>query len=137
MQFGEKIKQLRQAKNLTQSDLANQLNVERSTISSYETKNHQPSHDKLVALAENLGVSVDFLLNDTYSINLDLPSDLSLEQDEMELLSEYRALSNTAKQQLKDHAKALNLMDLYSKGLLKILPSKKSKKSSTPSKPSE
>lgn len=137
MQFGEKIKQLRQAKNLTQSDLANQLNVERSTISSYETKNHQPSHDKLVALAENLGVSVDFLLNDTYSINLDLASDLSLEQDEMELLSEYRALSNTAKQQLKDHAKALNLMDLYSKGLLKILPSKKSKKSSTSSKPSE
>lgn len=137
MQFGEKIKQLRQAKNLTQSDLANQLNVERSTISSYETKNHQPSHDKLVALAENLGVSVDFLLNDTYSINLDLVSDLSLEQDEMELLSEYRALSNTAKQQLKDHAKALNLMDLYSKGLLKILPSKKSKKSSTSSKHSE
>ncbi len=137
MQFGEKIKQLRQAKNLTQSDLANQLNVERSTISSYETKNHQPSHDKLVALAESLGVSVDFLLNDTYSINLDLASDLSLEQDEMELLSEYRALSNTAKQQLKDHAKALNLMDLYSRGLLKIMPSKKSKKFSTPSKPSE
>lgn len=137
MQFGEKMKQLRQAKNLTQSELARQLNVERSTISSYETKNHQPSHDKLVALAEIFGVSVDFLLNDTYPINLEIPSDVSLKGDEMELLSEYRALSSTSKQQLKAHAKALNLMDLYSKGLLKILPAKKSKKSSTSLKHSE
>lgn len=137
MQFGEKMKQLRQAKNLTQSELARQLNVERSTISSYETKNHQPSHDKLVALAEIFGVSVDFLLNDTYPINLEIPSDVSLKGDEMELLSEYRALSSTSKQQLKAHAKALNLMDLYSKGLLKILPAKKSKKFSTSLKQSE
>lgn len=125
MEFGEKLKLLREAQHMTQSELAARLNVDRSTISSYETKNHQPSHDKLLLLSKILKVSVDLLINDSYEINIEMLSAPSLKEDEIELLSHYRTLSDTSKRQLKDHAKALNLMDLNDKGLIKILLSDK------------
>ncbi|MBB6218222.1 transcriptional regulator with XRE-family HTH domain [Anaerosolibacter carboniphilus] len=62
MNFGERLKLLRDEKDLTQQDLADYLGVGRPTIAGYETKGKQPDHEKLIKLANYFNVSVDFLL---------------------------------------------------------------------------
>ena len=47
MPFSEKLKKLREENHYTQKYVAKHLNVARSTIAGYETKNRQPSHEKL------------------------------------------------------------------------------------------
>ena len=49
MSLDKKIKTLRLEYHMTQEDLARRLNVSRSTVAGYETKNRQPSHEKLAA----------------------------------------------------------------------------------------
>ena len=67
MPFSEKLKKLREENHYTQKYVAKYLNVARSTIAGYETKNRQPSHEKLTILAELFHVSVDYLLDDDIS----------------------------------------------------------------------
>jgi transcriptional regulator with XRE-family HTH domain len=62
IQIGDKIKELRSARNITQADLANMIGVTPSAVSSYETIERQPSYDVLIKLAACFNVSTDFLL---------------------------------------------------------------------------
>ena len=54
MSFSEKLKNLRAENNMTQQMLADRMNLARTTITGYETKNRQPSHEKLTAMADIL-----------------------------------------------------------------------------------
>ena len=60
--FGEILMQLRQEKHLSQAELGNVIFVSGGTISNYEKGVHYPDVEKLVALAEYFGVSIDYLL---------------------------------------------------------------------------
>ncbi len=60
--FGERIKNLREERNLTQSVLAKELNVDKSTIAKYETNSISPSCQMLIILAKYFSVSTDYLL---------------------------------------------------------------------------
>lgn len=62
MELQGRIKTLREEKGLTQKELATYLNVDRATISGYETKGKHPDLDKLVKLAKLFGVSLDYLI---------------------------------------------------------------------------
>jgi transcriptional regulator with XRE-family HTH domain len=64
MSFSEKLKKLRTEHNMTQKMLAERLNLARTTITGYETKNRQPSHEKLTAIADIFDVTVDYLIDD-------------------------------------------------------------------------
>lgn len=68
MQFGNKLKQLRENKNLKQADLAALLNVSPSTVAMYEQNNRKPDHDTLVSIADFFEVSADYLLGRTDDI---------------------------------------------------------------------
>ena len=62
MKFGEKVKEQREKKRLTQPELAKLLGVSTRTIASYESCNSYPRHQETYEkLAEILGVSVDYL----------------------------------------------------------------------------
>ena len=62
MKFGEKVKELRLKKGMSQDELAAQMNVSRRTICSYETGNAYPRKQELYdKLAVILEVSVDYL----------------------------------------------------------------------------
>ena len=63
MSFSNRLKTLRLQNNMTQQNLADAINVARTTITGYETKNRQPSHEKLTALADLFDVSIDFLID--------------------------------------------------------------------------
>ncbi|MGM9600471.1 MAG: helix-turn-helix domain-containing protein [Faecousia sp.] len=64
MNLPEKLTYLRKQKGLTQSNLAETLNVSRQAISRWEVGSAVPSTDNLKVLSELYGVSVDYLLND-------------------------------------------------------------------------
>ena len=61
MNLGEKICSLRNAKNMSQGDLAEELGVSRQSVSKWETNASVPELDKLVQLADLFGVTLDEL----------------------------------------------------------------------------
>ena len=61
--FSEIIKELRQSKGLTQTQLAERLGVKKSIISAYETDSRPPSLDMLIKYAREFRVSTDYLLD--------------------------------------------------------------------------
>lgn len=62
MQFGENMQFLRKQKGMTQEDLAEQMAVSRQTVSKWESDQSFPETDKLIALCDLFGCSMDALL---------------------------------------------------------------------------
>ncbi len=60
--FGKRLKLLRAEKGLTQVQLAEELNVDKSTIAKYETDKIEPSVNMVKTLAIYFRVSTDYLL---------------------------------------------------------------------------
>lgn len=62
MSLGETIRTLRSGKNMSQSDLAQSLDVSRQSVSKWETDSAVPDLDKLVHMSELFGVTLDALV---------------------------------------------------------------------------
>lgn len=62
LNFGTRLKELREKRSMTQQQLANLLNVGRPTIAGYETKGKEPDYSKLRTLSRYFDVSIDYLL---------------------------------------------------------------------------
>ena len=62
MNLGEKIYQYRSAKNLSQGDLADMLEVSRQSVSKWENGAATPDLDKIIKLSEIFGVTIDELV---------------------------------------------------------------------------
>lgn len=63
--FGERLKELRKSKKVTQEDLAKKFDVNPATVSAWEVGKAEPSYEVLTKLANYFGVSIDYLLNFT------------------------------------------------------------------------
>ena len=59
--FGDKLKQLRTSKGLSQEQLAKILNITKSMISAYENSVRLPSYSVLTKIALSFNVSIDYL----------------------------------------------------------------------------
>ena len=64
MKFNEKLQKMRKEKGLSQEALAEMLDVSRQAISKWESGQSYPETDKLIAISEIFGVTVDSLLKD-------------------------------------------------------------------------
>lgn len=64
MALPEKLYTLRKKSGLSQEQLAEALNVSRQAISKWESGSAMPESDKLLALSNYFGVSLDYLLKD-------------------------------------------------------------------------
>lgn len=60
--LSENIKNLRKQKNLTQSQLASKIGVNKSIISAYENQERLPSVAVLIKLSYEFNVSIEYLL---------------------------------------------------------------------------
>ena len=60
--YGQKIKELRQEKGLTQAQLAEKISTTASTIGKYEREELQPNVDMIISLSKFFGVSADYIL---------------------------------------------------------------------------
>ena len=71
MTFGERIRKRRQALKITQQELAKAIGVTPQHISGIEQEKRSPSLSFLSKLAEELGVTTDYLLSGKESIITD------------------------------------------------------------------
>ena len=62
MKYGDRLKRLRENKKLSQQQLADKLNINRSTYARYELNKTQPDYETLQKLAEFYNVSIDYIL---------------------------------------------------------------------------
>ena len=64
MTIGEKIRNLRNGKKMSQAELADSLGVSRQAVTKWETDGGTPEIESLVAIAGKFGTSVDALVKD-------------------------------------------------------------------------
>lgn len=62
MEFFEKIKYLRNEKGISQKELADTLNVNQTTVSTWELGKKYPDFFNIIALAKFFEVTTDYLL---------------------------------------------------------------------------
>ena len=78
--IAEKIKLLREKRNMTQTDVAKELGITRSSVNAWEMGISVPSTQYVIELARLFGVSTDYLLglNSTATVNVAGLSDRQL-----------------------------------------------------------
>jgi transcriptional regulator with XRE-family HTH domain len=67
MNFGDKLRYLRDQHNLTQNDIAQILGVSRQAYTKYESNQAEPDMKALKKLSEYFNVTADYLLGTKYS----------------------------------------------------------------------
>ena len=82
MTLGQKLKELRIKKGLTQKDLADQLHVSFQTISKWENNENEPDIATLKELAKLYDCSVDFLINEDEEIKEEQANEIAEEKEE-------------------------------------------------------
>lgn len=91
--FANNLKNLRQIKKITQSELANKLSISRTSVVMWESGQNYPSIDKLIELCEILDCSVDFLLGISSSTKQSLDISKLASEDQLLILSLYNRLT--------------------------------------------
>ena len=71
MEFHNKLYNLRKQKGLSQEELANRLNVSRQTISKWEVGDSTPEMEKLTAISDLFGISLDELVMDKAPVKME------------------------------------------------------------------
>lgn len=71
MTLGERIRKRRQVMKLTQQELGQALNLTSQHISAIEQDKRTPSLSSLIKMAQELGVSVDYLLTGQEGVIID------------------------------------------------------------------
>ena len=64
MEFNNKLYELRKQKGFSQEELASRLNVSRQTVSKWELGESSPDMEKLVAMSDLFGITLDELVLD-------------------------------------------------------------------------
>ena len=86
MEFSEKLITLRKGRDLTQEQLAGQLNVSRQSISKWESGQVIPEVEKIIELSKVFNVTLDYLLKPSEIDELSVKTDM-LEQQQKQLLN--------------------------------------------------
>ena len=63
MSFGENLRTLIEEREITQKELARQLNIAPSTVGSYVQNTREPDFSTLKLIAQYFDVSIDYLLD--------------------------------------------------------------------------
>ncbi|MDP4267604.1 MAG: helix-turn-helix transcriptional regulator [Bacteroidota bacterium] len=103
MTFGEKITLLRKQKNLSQVELAEQVGITRDSIGKYERNDIVPTIEKAKKMADLLGVSLDYLV-DEKEIS---PIETILDKDMIFRIKQINKLPE------KDRDKILSIVDAF------------------------
>ena len=74
MTFGEKLLKLRKERGWTQEELAAQIHISRQALSKWEQGTALPDTENVLQVSRLFGVSTDYLLNDDYESDGDIPA---------------------------------------------------------------
>ena len=89
MTFAEKLLQLRKREGYTQEELADRLEVSRQAISRWEMGTAVPDSSNLLQISKLFKVSADYLLNDDYESDDDLPKVKEVKNDNVNQIMMY------------------------------------------------
>ena len=83
MKFSDKIIGLRKSNGMSQEYLAEKLDVSRQAISRWESGTTMPDANNILQLSKLFGVTTDYLLNDDYQSDNDLPKVKEVQNDSL------------------------------------------------------
>lgn len=95
MTIGSRIKELREAANLTQGELAKKVGVTKSAIGNYEQNISSPKESVLYNLIEALDCDANYIFQDGMTIS---SKKLDLTPSEQEHIEKYRSLNKDGKE---------------------------------------
>lgn len=96
-----RLKQLRQAKGISQLGLAEILGVSQQSINKYENHSVEPDIRTLMAMADYFGTSVDYLIGHTNLARIIEPvTPFHLNAEEAHLIESWRQLSPKEKESI-------------------------------------
>jgi transcriptional regulator with XRE-family HTH domain len=109
MDIKDRIRSLRKAKNLSQSELGEKTNIALMSISGIETGKTDPSTKQLKALSEFFNVSADYIL-----FGIETERTISKKEQEMlEVLREDKTMTNAVLEIAKLKKKAISYARSY------------------------
>ncbi|MDW0111584.1 helix-turn-helix transcriptional regulator [Sporosarcina saromensis] len=124
MNYGDRLKTLRNNKGLSQKDLTDRLHINRSTYARYETNSTQPDYETLSRLADFFDVTIDYLL-----ARSDIPNhkavfvagkDINLTDEELVLFNElkkhqimFHHLMSNPKKKVKELNKLYKMKQMF------------------------
>ena len=91
MSIGQRLKEARRVKNLTQSELAEAVGVSNGAIGNYETDVSSPNEPILIRLMEVLQIDANFLYQDY------IQCEEKLSSEEMRLIELFRGANDQAR----------------------------------------
>lgn len=109
MTIGERVLDLVYQKDMTQKEFSEKTGIPQSTMSSWRGKKQNPSLDKLKVICDTLQVDPYYLISGTES-NESLNNDyltVYRDDEEYELMVEYRKLDRDCKNRLVGYLEAL------------------------------
>lgn len=83
MKLSDKIIRLRKSNGMSQEDLAEKLRVSRQAISRWESGTAMPDAYNILQVSKLFGVTTDYLLNDDYQSDNDLPKVREAQSDNL------------------------------------------------------
>lgn len=83
MKLSDKIIGLRKSNGMSQEELAEKLDVSRQAISRWESGTSMPDANNILQLSKLFGVTTDYLLNDDYQSDDDLPKVKEVQNDNL------------------------------------------------------
>ena len=83
MKLSDKIVGLRKSNGMSQEDLAEKLDVSRQAISRWESGAAMPDANNILQLSKLFDVTTDYLLNDDYQSDNDLPKIKEVQNDNL------------------------------------------------------
>ncbi len=93
-----RLKELREERELTQSDVAKGIGTNQRGISRWENEENQPPADMIIKLADYFNVSTDYLLGRTDDFGSAIPTtSLAYSTEEQRLIESYRGLGKPLK----------------------------------------
>lgn len=90
MNFSEKLLTLRKAKDLTQEQLAEKLDVSRQSVSKWESGQATPDLEKIVEISAIFDVTTDYLLKSSEIDDLSVKTEMLEKQQQMMLVREQK-----------------------------------------------
>lgn len=97
--YGERLKYLRNERDMTQEEISEQLNISRSTYARYETSDTQPDFETLIKLSSIFNVTIDYIVSGGSHSNEDFYKD-SYRKDLEKQLVDLEKYYNSKKEEL-------------------------------------
>lgn len=102
--FRQRLKEAREKKNWSQSELARQASITAAAVNQFEKGPRMPSMPILHSLASALEVSLDFLAGETST-----PNEFKVQNEWQEFYRNFQDLSDKDREVLKAQAEALKM----------------------------